>query len=312
MNARTEMNRDSRDVAGQIVWSATPTPFLADGSLDEPGIERLVAQHVNVGVTGLFVGGSCGEGPFMPGNQRSQLVALMKRYAGKHMHITAQVSDTSAARVSHNMRLAAEAGADSVVVAPPWLVGFCNRDFVRRYFFESIATAPLPVGIYVRRPPEGVELDMALWQEVVDHPKVSFLKDSSACPDFQEMLLATKVKRPELQLQTGYEFDVVSPVAAGYDGGLLGSGVLNGKMIHLALAALAAGDRAEAESWQERSNALLYDLFRPDVSGWMAGLKYALTSLGVFSNEFAHLCYPIDAADRVRIDAALEREREYI
>lgn len=34
--------------------------------------------------------------------------------------------------------------------------------------------------------------------------------------------------------------------------------------------------------------------------------------LGIFNTEFMHLSYPLTADDRARIDAALEREREFV
>ena len=35
------------------IWSATPTPFLRDGSLDDAGLENLVRQHGKLGVRGI-------------------------------------------------------------------------------------------------------------------------------------------------------------------------------------------------------------------------------------------------------------------
>ena len=101
-------------------------------------------------------------------------------------------------------------------------------------------------------------------------------------------------------------------MAAGYDGCLLGTGILNGGMIRRALHELEAGNQAGAAAWQERSNAFLHELFRPDIGCWLAGLKYALKRLGIFSNEFAHLVFPLTSQDRQRIDAALAREKELI
>ncbi|MCC6444894.1 MAG: dihydrodipicolinate synthase family protein [Armatimonadetes bacterium] len=295
------------------VWSATPTPFLADGSLDREGITRLVKQHLRLGVSGLFVGGTCGEGALMTAADREDLVRLVKREAGKALHIAAHVSDTSAARVSDNIRRMADAGADSVVIAPPFMVAdFCNRAFMRRYFLEPIESARIPVGIYVRTPPPGMELDLSLWDEAIAHPKVRFVKDSSASEEYMRHFIALKACRSDLTLLTGYEFDVMAAAAAGYDGCLVGTGILNAGMIARGLSALAEGRRDEAERWQARSNAFLYDLFRPDISGWMSGLKYALRKLGVFTSEFAHMCCPIHDEDRRRIDVALEREREMI
>jgi 4-hydroxy-tetrahydrodipicolinate synthase len=298
--------------AKKLVWSATPTPFLADGTLDTAALERVVEQHLRLGVTGLFVGGTCGEGPFMPNEQRVELVFRLRRLAQGRLHLAAQVSDTSAARVKDNMARMADAGADSAVIAAPWIRNFCTKEFVRRYFFEAIEAATLPVGIYIIKQPADSVLDMAMWLEVCAHPKVRFLKDSSASEEYMKALVAVKARRPDLMLETGYEFDVITAAAAGYDGGLLGTGILIGGMMRRALDALAAGDKAGAEAWQKRSNEFLWDLFRKDISIWLGGLKYAMKRLGIFSDEFMHMIYPLTADDRKRIDAALEREREFI
>lgn len=44
----------------------------------------------------------------------------------------------------------------------------------------------------------------------------------------------------------------------------------------------------------------------------MSGLKYALRKLGVFATEFSHLSFPLTDDDRRRIDAALEREKDFL
>ncbi len=295
-----------------LVWSATPTPFLADGALDLGSIDRVVEQHVRLGVTGLFVAGSCGEGPLMPNKQRAQLVKKMRRAAQGRLKLAVQVSDTSAARVIENMREAEQAGADELIIAPPWLTRFANADFTRRYFLEPLEKAPLPVGIYVLKQPADSPLGLEMWRELAAHPKVRLLKDSSASDEYMAAFAAIKAKRPELVVLTGFEFSVLSAVEAGYDGCLLGSGIFIGGMLRRAMDALAQGDRATAESWQKRSNEFLYDLFRRDVSGWLSGLKYALKRHGLFTTEFMHVSYPLNDEDRRRIEAALEREREFI
>jgi dihydrodipicolinate synthase/N-acetylneuraminate lyase len=199
-----------------------------------------------------------------------------------------------------------------VVIAPPFMVAeLCNRNFVRRYFLESVEAARIPVGIYVRMPLSRMELDIPLWEEIAANPRVKFVKDSSGSAEYRQHFLKFK-RRPEMTLLTGAEFDVIAAVEEGYNGCLMGTGVLNSGLIGRALTALAAGDRAGALAWQERSNALLYDLFRRDISAWMAGLKYALHKVGLFRSEFSHLAYSITDEDRRRIDAALEREKEFI
>jgi 4-hydroxy-tetrahydrodipicolinate synthase len=297
----------------ELIWSATPTPFLPDASLDDAGLERVVAQHRRLGVSGLFLGGTCGEGPFMPNAQRAELVRKVRRLAGSDLHLAVQVSDTSAARVRVNIAEAVDAGADSVVMAAPWLRPFVNRQFARRYFLDVLDRPwTVPVGIYILKQPPETGIDLELWAEIARHANVAYVKDSSMSEEYAQALVGVKAERPGLTLRTGYEFDVLSSFDRGYDGCLLGTAILNAGLLTRAIAALQAGDRETASSWQKRSNELLYDLFRPDLSSWMAGLKYALRQRGIFTTEFSHLAAPLIDDDRRRIDAALEREKEYL
>ena len=226
------------------IWSATPTPFLADGSLDDVGLERVVEQHGRWGVRGLFLGGTCGEGPFMPNGQRAELVRKIRRSGGPALHLAVQVSDTSALRVRENMARAVDAGADSVVVAAPWLRPFVNRQFARRYFFEAVETpCAVPIGIYVLPQPPETGIDLELWREVAQHPQVKYVKDSWNTDDCRRMLLSVKNHRSDLVLRTGYEFDVLTPLSAGYDGCLLGTAILTGGLIARAVSACRAATR---------------------------------------------------------------------
>ena len=296
----------------KIIWSATPTPFLADGSLDEAGIEKLVAQHLGLGIGSVFVGGTTGEGPHMPDAQRGELVRRLKSVAGERLHLAVQVSDTSSARVRENMRRLTDAGADSLVLSAPLMPRFCSEHFLRRYFMESLDGATLPMGIYLLKGMPGAEVSLALWREIAAHPQVRYLKDSTASEETARALMEVKRQRPELCVLTGYEFDVLTTVRLGYDGALVGTGILNGRMIRHVLDAEEQGDAEAAARWQERTNDFMYDMFSRDFSTWLGGLKYALRRLGIFSDEFMHLCFPLTAEVRARIDAALERERELI
>lgn len=300
------------EVGNTTIWSATPTPFLANGSLDTASVERLVEHHVLMGVNGLFLAGTCGEGLLMPNPQKTELIRLVKQLSGSRLQIGAQVTDTSAARVCENILAAQDAGANFVIVAAPLLPQFCNRDYVRRYFLEAIETATVPVGLYILAQPSETSLNDAVWSEFVSHPKVRLVKDSSGSATCRENLIRIRKKREDLILLMGGEFRVVEAVAAGYDGGLLGTGILIAGLIRRALKALDDGDRKKADAWQKRANDFMYDLYGRDLSLWLGGLKYALKRQGLFSTEQMHVCYPLSPSDHARIDDALTREGRFL
>ena len=249
----------------------------------------------------------------MPPSHLIDVIGMIRRYAGDRLVLTVQVTDTSARRVMSNMGPILDAGADYLVIAPPWLVGgFCNRDYMRRYFLEPLDHGDSPMGLYVRQPLPTVDMDLDMWVELARHPRVTLIKDSSGDSDYRDALAEVARSRDDITLLTGNEFDVMAAVDAGYNGGLLGTGILNATFMRHGLEALQSGDRVTADTWQTRSNRFLHDLFREDISVWMAGLKYALVRLGVFTAEFTHLSYQLDDDDRARIDAALEREAEFV
>ena len=70
---------------------------------------------------------------------------------------------------------------------------------------------------------------------------MKFVKDSSGSVDYRRHFLEVKSRHPELTLLTGAEFEVVPAVMEGYDGCLIGTGILNARLIGRALEALAGG-----------------------------------------------------------------------
>jgi len=46
----------------------------ADLKVDLPSVERMIHDAVAGGLTGVFLGGTCGEGPWLPDRERARLV----------------------------------------------------------------------------------------------------------------------------------------------------------------------------------------------------------------------------------------------
>ena len=168
------------------------------------------------------------------------------------------------------MAQAVDAGADSVVIAAPWLRPFVNRQFARRYFFEALETpCAVPIGIYVLPQPSETGIDLELWREVAQHPCVKYVKDSMNTDDCRRMLLDVKDSRRDLVVRTGYEFDVLTSLRAGYDGCLLGTAILNGGLIARAANALGSNDMARLAAGKSGAISCSMTCFDPtSASGW--------------------------------------------
>jgi len=295
------------------VWSATPTPFTKTMQIDKVAARRLVDHHLRLGVQGLFLAGTCGEGAWMRDADRRELVRTVAERAAGRLTVAVQVTDNSAARILDNMRAAREDGADIAVIAPPYYLLNATPDNVAELYLEAIRKSPLPVGIYDRGNLGAVPVPDSALKRIYAEPKVVLIKDSSVDPRRMEIALRAREGRRDLRLLTGYEFGCVEYLAAGYDGLLLGGGIFNGRLARMIAEAAEQGEVDLAEQLQERMNRLMWDVYGgKEIKCWLAGLKHLLVRMGVFRTTECYLRYPLTAACQRSIERALQREKEVL
>jgi dihydrodipicolinate synthase/N-acetylneuraminate lyase len=286
------------------VWSATPTPFTATFDLDVDSVPRLVAHHLRLGVSGLMLAGTCGEGAWMRDRDRERLTRTAVAAAGGRLHIALQVTDNSAIRTLDNIDRAAAWGAGLAVVEAPYF--FFNDSPARlvAYYREIARRSVLPIGFYDRE--RAYSIPHANLPELLAEPNVVMIKDSSSSPERRRLYLLARQRRPDLLLLSGDEFDCVSYLRAGYDGLLLGGGIFNGALARRIIAAVRADDDAQALALQQRMNDLMLRVYGgPKIECWLAGLKELLVQLGIFSTHANLLDYPLTEHCRAQIRAAV-------
>src|SRR5580698_6353865 len=99
------------------VWSATPSPLTKSLSIDVNSAKRMVEHHFQMGVRGLFLIGTCGEGPWMPDREKSVLLQTVAKQTKGRMVIAAQVTDNSVDRILDNIHAVQRDGADIAIIA---------------------------------------------------------------------------------------------------------------------------------------------------------------------------------------------------
>ena len=255
------MGKSRRTKKAGIVWSATPTPFTDAMKIDTVAVRRLVAHHLQLGVEGLFLAGTCGEGPWMTEQQRRKMVQTTAGYAKGKLKLAVQVTDNSAARILDNIRMAKEDGADIAVIAPPFYLLNATPDRILDVYVEAIRKSPLPVGIYDRGTLGTVFVPNDVLGKLYGEKNVAMVKDSSSDPKRMKIALAAREKRPRLKLLTGNEFKAIDYIKAGYDGLLLGGGIFNGYMAHGIIEAVRAGDIELAEKRQQHMNQFMFAVY---------------------------------------------------
>jgi 4-hydroxy-tetrahydrodipicolinate synthase len=300
------------------VWSAAPTPFTNAMTVDEDSVRRMVDHHLRLGVKGLFLAGTNGEGPWLPEKELRTLVRTVVKAVRGRVTVAVQVSDNSAARILDNARKAADDGTDMAVIAPPYFFMSYHspkekEKHLTDLYLEAVRKNPLPVGIYDRGNYSAVAIPETVLARTYREPNVRIVKDSSVMESHLQVALEVRRRRPELALFDGDEFNCVKYLKAGYDGLLLGGGVFNGYMANMIFAVMRAGDEKTAARLQARMNRLMFTVYGgKKIRAWLSGEKYLLMKMGIFKTSKNFPNYPLTAADRARIDRLLECERGFL
>ncbi|GAB3767220.1 dihydrodipicolinate synthase family protein [Microlunatus parietis] len=141
------------------------TPFEPDGTLDRPGLRRLTEFQLDCGVAGLAVFGLASEGFSLTAAEKAAILADVRTVAGPEVAVIAGVNATSTATAVEQAQAAADAGADALMVLPPFL----TKQPAGRLgdFFATVAErSGLPVMVQDAPAATGVAMSVPLLVEL--------------------------------------------------------------------------------------------------------------------------------------------------
>lgn len=289
------------------LWSAVPTPLTPDFKVDGPSVEKMVHQAVADGMKGIFLAGTCGEGPWLQDRERRRLVQAAVAAAGGRLKVAAQVSDNSVPRILDNVQLAADAGADYGIIAAPATMMNVTPERVAALFEEAATASPLPVGIYDLGRHRPVMIPEERLKALYLLPNVHLVKDSSGSPERRAQALAARKEKPTLDLFNGDEFRCIEYLQAGYNGCMFGGAVAVGRQLGRIVALFEAGRVEEARLLDAEMKAVLYGIYGGEkIACWLSGLKHYMVRRGLFSSATSFLGYPLTEQCRVFIQDYLE------
>ena len=269
------------------------TPLTDEGLLDRPAFERLIEHVLAGGVNGLFVLGTTGEGPALPYAVRTSVVEAACEVVGKRVPVLVGVSDTSLGESIEMADVAAQAGADAVVYAPPSYFPLLPSDLdaaARRLANES----PLPVLLYNIPSLTGTAFAVDTVGALTSEPNIVGLKDSSGDLDYFRRVLPVCRRRSDWSVLIGAESLLATATGLGADGGVCGGANIFPELFVDLFIAAEARDQYRLNALQQQVERLsrLYELSRCDGIAVIQGVKAALSVMGLCS---AKLCPPYPA-----------------
>ncbi|KAB8272523.1 hypothetical protein BDV30DRAFT_249460 [Aspergillus minisclerotigenes] len=170
------------------ILTALITPFTDDGSsIDAARLKAHIDGQFDAGIHGLVPGGSTGEFTTLTKEERKQLVELTVKYTAGRGPVIAGVGSTKSAEAIELAVHAAQAGADAVMVVPPFYDPV-NYEQLQELLSEIHEASTLPILYYNIPSASGLTLSP---EQIAGLSKVGvkWLKDTSGnAPDFTELV----------------------------------------------------------------------------------------------------------------------------
>jgi 4-hydroxy-tetrahydrodipicolinate synthase len=283
------------------------TPMRGRDELDVPGLERLVEHILAGGVSGVFVLGTTGEGPSLSYRLRRELVERVCRQVGQRVPVLAGITDTAFVEALNLARIAADAGADALVAAPPYYLPGGQPE-LREYLDHLVPELPLPLFLYNMPALTKVPFDLETVRYGMDEPRIIGLKDSSGDMSYFRGAVELLKHRPDWSLLIGPEERLMEAVLAGGHGGVSGGANLFPALYVGLFQACRAGDLARAHELHAqviRVSEALYRIGRHP-SAFIKGIKCALSCLGVCDDFMAEPFHRFRAGERALVEQRLE------
>ncbi|MFC5756744.1 MULTISPECIES: dihydrodipicolinate synthase family protein [unclassified Rhizobium] len=157
------------------VYAIATTPFLADGTLDTPSIDRLTDFYQDSGVTGMTILGIMGEAPKLePAESR----AIIRQVVGRsRVPVIVGVSAPGFAAMRSLARDAMDMGAAGVMIAPT--PALRTDEQIVQYFAQAVEAVGTDVPWVLQDYPLTLTVVMSasvIARIISDHPSCLMLK----------------------------------------------------------------------------------------------------------------------------------------
>jgi 4-hydroxy-tetrahydrodipicolinate synthase len=132
-------------IQGSIV--AIVTPMHADGSLDLPGMRKLIDWHIAEGTDGIVIVGTTGESPTVSVDEHCELIKVAVEHTAKRIPIIAGTGGNSTTEAIELTRYAKSVGADASLQVVPYY-NRPTQEGMYQHFKKIAESVDLPVILY--------------------------------------------------------------------------------------------------------------------------------------------------------------------
>lgn len=284
------------------------TPLLDRDTLDVAGLERLIEHILAGGVHGLFILGTTGEAPSLSYRLRYELIERTCGQVKGRVPVLVGITDTSFVESVNIACKAKEAGAQAVVLAPPYYFPAGQAELLE-YLKHLTPELPLPLFLYNMPSYTKLVFEPQTIRAAAGFPDIAGIKDSSGNMIYFRQLQDLLKDHPDFSLLMGQEELLAEVVLLGGHGGVCGGANLVPKLYVDLYNAAYSKDLSKVQSLHKKVMQIstnIYNVGRFE-SSYLKGLKCALSCMGICSDFLAEPFHRFRRAEHKRIQRYIKK-----
>ena len=264
------------------------TPLLDRDTLDVAGLERLIEHILGGGVHGLFILGTTGEAPNLSYRLRYEFIERVCGLVKNRAPVLVGITDTSFTESVNTAVKAKDAGAQAVVLAPPYYFPAGQAELLE-YLEHLTPELPLPLFLYNMPSLTKTVFEPQTVRAAADISGIVGLKDSSGNMVYFHKLQSLLKEYPDFALLIGREELLAETVLLGGHGGVSGGANFIPKLYVDLYNAARSRDLPMLETLHEKVmqiSSAIYSVGRYE-SSYLKGLKCTLSCMNICSDFLA-------------------------
>jgi len=281
---------------GSIPALVTP---LKNGAVDYDTLKKLVEWHIAEGSSGLVPVGTTGESPTLTHEEHGAVIEAVVEAAAGRIPVIAGAGSNATAEGIGLIQHAEAVGADAALVVTPYYNKPTQRGLIAHYTAMHDASA-LPIIIYNIPGRSVVDMTPETMGELAKLPRIVGVKDATG--KLERVSQQRITCGPGFIQLSGEDATALGFNAHGGVGCISVTANVAPRLCAEFQAATLAGDYALALEYQDRLMPLHEAIF---IEPGLVGAKYALSKLGLCSEEVRLPLTGLLDATRARIDAAM-------
>jgi 4-hydroxy-tetrahydrodipicolinate synthase len=277
---------------------ALVTPF-SNGELDLDALKRLVEWHIAEGSSALVPVGTTGESPTLTHDEHETVIAEVVKAAAGRVPVIAGAGSNNTVEMIRFVEFAKTVGADAALVVTPYYNKPTQRGMLQ-HFTAAHDCAEIPIIIYNIPGRSIVDMTPATMGELAKLPRIIGVKDATG--DIARVSQQRASCGADFVQLSGEDATALGFNAHGGVGCISVTANVAPKLCAEFQAATLAGDYATALTSQDKLMPLHEAIF---IEPGLVGAKYALSKLGLCSEEVRSPLTTLEDSTKAAIDAAM-------